>query len=221
MTNKLKKNFNKIVLSVLIGATCTFTFGAIKSNSSAIYERMTTEEEYLAEQALVLGKTETEVIDGNVIVCDSIVQGIRDSDLEDGQYTFRVKTEATEKDYAVELINYREDVIYSLSEGETTKTISLGDNTTEYKMLVVKYHKNLTVEKGVTVTASMNNNLTYKKGMYICVMGDLKNAGTISMTARGTYNQAGEDVYLWKNTDNTYEYVPALGAERRSITVYK
>jgi len=221
MTSKLKRNFNKIALTALIGATCTFTFGAIKSNSSAVYERMTTEEEYLAEQALVLGKTETEVIEGNIIICDSIVQGVRDIDLEDGQYTFRVKTETIQKDYAVELINYREDVVYSLGEGETTKTISLGDTTTEYKMLVVKYHKNLTVEKGITLTASMNNNLTYKKGMYICVMGDLKNNGTISMTARGTYNQAGEDVYLWKNTDNTYEYVPALGATRRSVTVYK
>ena len=53
--------------------------------------------------------------------------------------------------------------------------------------------------------------LTYKKGMYLCVMGELKNYGTISMTARGTYNQAGENVYLWKNSDNSYEYIPAVG----------
>ena len=31
------------------------------------------------------------------------------------------------------------------------------------------------------------------------------------MTARGTYNQEGENVYLWKNTDDTYEYVPDVG----------
>ena len=48
--------------------------------------------------------------------------------------------------------------------------------------------------------------------MYLCVLGELKNNGTISMTARGTYNQAGENVYLWKNTDQTFEYVPANGA---------
>lgn len=29
------------------------------------------------------------------------------------------------------------------------------------------------------------------------------------MTARGTYNQEGENVYLWKNLDGSYEYVPA------------
>ena len=40
--------------------------------------------------------------------------------------------------------------------------------------------------------------------------GDLKNSGTISMTARGTYNQKGENVYLWKNIDNTYEYIPEV-----------
>ena len=31
------------------------------------------------------------------------------------------------------------------------------------------------------------------------------------MTARGTYNHEGENVYLWKNIDNSYEYVPAIG----------
>ena len=78
-------------------------------------------------------------------------------------------------------------------------------------MLVVKYHKNLTIDSGVYVTATAVSSLTYKKGMYLCVMGELKNSGTISMTARGTYNQAGENVYLWKNIDNSYEYVPAVG----------
>ena len=78
-------------------------------------------------------------------------------------------------------------------------------------MLIAKYHKNLTINSGVTVTATNVSNLTYKKGMYLCVMGELVNNGTISMTARGTYNQAGENVYLWKNIDNTFEYVPAVG----------
>lgn len=74
----------------------------------------------------------------------------------------------------------------------------------------------MTVDKGVTVTANRVNELTYKKGMYLCVLGDITNNGTISMTARGTYNQAGEDVYLWKNIDSSYEYVPAIGGAGRS-----
>ena len=92
-------------------------------------------------------------------------------------------------------------------------------------MLVVKYHGDLTINSGVTVTANTvattfagkSFNLTYKKGMYLCVMGKLTNNGTITMTGRGTYNQAGENVYLWKNVGwdniaNKYEYVPAGGA---------
>ena len=135
-----------------------------------------------------------------------------------GNYTFRVAGtdnagNPETKDYHVELINYYDDVTYSLDAGQTEKTVSLGDSTTEYKMLIVKYHKNLTVDAGVTVTATNVSSLTYKKGMYLCVMGELVNNGTISMTARGTYNQAGENVYLWKNTDSSYEYVPASGAE--------
>ena len=133
-----------------------------------------------------------------------------------GNYTFRVAGidsagNPETKDYHVELINFYDDVTYSLDAGQTEKTVSLGDSTTEYKMLIVKYHKNLTIDAGVTVTATNVSSLTYKKGMYLCVMGELVNNGTISMTARGTYNQAGENVYLWKNTDSSYEYVPAIG----------
>lgn len=44
------------------------------------------------------------------------------------------------------------------------------------------------------------------------------------MTARGTYNQAGENVYLWKNTNNTFEYIPAeggAGSDKRTLSEYK
>ena len=164
------------------------------------------------------------IAEDGAIECESIVQGVRDCELGNGTYTFRVKgningTEET-KNYKVELINYYDDVTYSLDAGQTSKVVSLGDSTTEYKMLVVKYHKNLTIDSGVTVTATNVSNLTYKKGMYLCVMGELKNNGTISMTARGTYNQVGENVYLWKNIDNTYEYVPAVGGSRWSSYRY-
>ena len=103
---------------------------------------------------------------------------------------------------------------YSPDDGEATKTVSLGDNTKDYKMLVVKYHKDLTIDKGVKLTANTVNGQTYKKGMFICVLGNTYNNGEITMTARGTYNCEGENVYLWKNVDNTYEYVPAARRRR-------
>ena len=180
-------------------------------------EKLTADESKTQEETIRKRETtKVTIAEDGAIVCDSIVQGVRDSELKNGTYTFRVTgningTNET-KDYKVELINYYGDVTYALNAGETSKTVSLGDNTTEYKMLVVKYHKNLTINKGVTITATNVSNLTYKKGMYLCVMGELKNNGTISMTARGTYNQVGENVYLWRNSNNTYEYVPSVGA---------
>lgn len=47
--------------------------------------------------------------------------------------------------------------------------------------------------------------------MYLCVLGDIENRGEISMTARGTYNEEGQNVYLWRNIDDTFEFVPAEG----------
>ena len=47
--------------------------------------------------------------------------------------------------------------------------------------------------------------------------GNIYNEGTVSMTARGTYNCAGQNVYLWRNIDNSYEYVPEV---RRSTEVH-
>lgn len=156
------------------------------------------------------------------IVGESI-SDILEKDIPDGNNIFLIKgstdkiTKET-KEYNVEIINYNEDVQYSLEEGQTTRTIKLGDETSEKKMLIVKYNKNLTIDKGVTLTANtttdtINNTkgLCCKKGMYIYVNQTLTNNGLITMTARGTVNEAGENVYLWKNTDNSYEYIPAVG----------
>ena len=46
--------------------------------------------------------------------------------------------------------------------------------------------------------------------MYIYCIGTLTNNGTISMTARGAKAE-GQNVYLFKNLDGTYEYVPKEG----------
>lgn len=150
------------------------------------------------------GNTSTATRTVNVwktIYADSLLAAVRDTTYTNGTYEVTVNGIT----YSVELINVYDNTTYSAD------TI-LGDSTTDKKVLAVKYHGNLTIDPGVTVTATTVNSLTYKKGMLLYVAGDLVNNGTISMTARGTYNQAGEDVYLWKNTDNSYEYIPAIGA---------
>lgn len=110
--------------------------------------------------------------------------------------------------YKIELYNYYNDVKYSLGAGEETKTIELGNDTADETMLVVKYHGNLEIDEGVTLTAK-----TRKKGMYVCVLGDIVNKGEITMTAKGANVEEGQDVYLWENIDSSYEYVPADGAK--------
>jgi len=144
----------------------------------------------------------------NTIYADSILAAVRDTTYTDGTY----EVEINNITYLIELINVYNDTTYS-------SDISLGDVTTDKKILAVKYHQNLTIDTGVTVTATTVSNLTYKKGMLLYVSGNLVNNGTISMTARGTYNQAGEDVYLWKNVNNSYEYIPAVGASGGAAVV--
>ena len=207
LQNQLKMTATKIlgcmVLVLVTLATVKLVGFSVPENKKDVQETRG------MNQIIALGSNMSVAEDG-AIICDSIVEGVRDSDLTDGTYTFRITGKTTDgiveqKDYKVELINYYDDVTY-------TSNTSLGDASKEYKMLVVKYHKNLTINSGVTITATTVSNLTYKKGMYLCVMGTLENNGEISMTKRGTYNCAGENVYLWKNTDDTFEYVPANGA---------
>ena len=217
---KILKRILTILTSVVIVLITTAVFKPMNNNTSVtqnIEELQVSEKLKSEESSATYATTSVSIADDGAIVCDSIMQGVKDANLADGNYIFRVNglidgTVET-KDYAVELINYYDDVTYSLADGETETTVALGDDTTDYKMLVVKYHKNLTIDSGVTLTATNVEDLTYKKGMYLCVMGELKNKGVISMTARGTYNLAGENVYLWKNTDGSFEYVPAVGAD--------
>lgn len=125
---------------------------------------------------------------------DGLVALIRDNDVNDGVYPVTVNGET----YSLEVYNFNDDIEY-------TSTPVLGDNTPDSTMLVLKYHKNLTVGTGVVVSPQVR-----KKGMYICVKGTLSNNGEITMTARGAI-AAGQNVYLWKNLEGTYEYIPAVG----------
>lgn len=129
---------------------------------------------------------------------DSIYQGIIKEKLVDGEYLFRVKNGDETVNYTVELYNFDENVEY-------TTTPTLCDSTYDSKMCILIYKGNLTIGSGVTITPQVR-----KKGFTIYVAGTLTNNGTISMSARGAKAE-GQNVYLWRNTNGTYEYVPATG----------
>ena len=80
-------------------------------------------------------------------------------------------------------------------------------------MIVLKVNGDLTIDEGTTLTAyASKDGYGGPKGMTIYCTGTLTNNGTIDMTARGA-KAVGQNVYLFKNADNTYEYVPAVGAD--------
>lgn len=167
-------------------------------------------------------KQEDTVVEG-----ESILACVENNNLESGNYIFRVTGSTSEGatetiEYPIELYNYNEDANYITN---NTNVIAgkpytgMGKLSAEKRMLILKYNGDLTINSGATITPTGTNEningatyLCTKKGMLIYCAGTLTNNGTITMTAKGTVNQAGENVYLYKNADNTYEYVPAVGA---------
>ena len=92
------------------------------------------------------------------------------------------------------------------------KETDVAKGTDEAKnMVIFKVNGNITINQGVTVTSCKSDNgLGGPKGFLIHCSGTLTNNGTISMTARGA-KAKGQNVYLWKNEDGSYEYIPAEG----------
>ena len=175
-------------------------------------------------------KQEETVVEG-----ESILACVEDNELQTGNYIFRVtgtieeqneegvtQTKTETIDYPVELYNYNEDANYKATNEiviNNTKYTGIGKTNSEKRMLILKYNKNLNIEENATITPTGTSetineatHLCTKKGMFIYCAETLTNNGEITMTAKGTVNQEGENVYLYKNEDNTYEYVPAIGA---------
>ena len=83
-------------------------------------------------------------------------------------------------------------------------------------MVLMKVNGDLTVNANLT---AFSNNFGGPKGFFIYCTGTLTNNNTITMSGKGA-NANGQNVYLWKNDNNTYEYVPANGAGGSSGGVY-
>ena len=161
---------------------------------------------------------------------DSIIGKIKNIN-ESGNTTITVNGidgdgNSEEKSYDLDVIVYNGDLTL---DGTTTVTgATLSSNVYEFgntndcatsssyatRMVVLKVNGDLTINSGVTLT-SVKNASGYggPKGMTIYCTGTVTNNGTISMTARGA-KAVGENVYLWKNEDGSFEYVPAVGGKK-------
>ena len=95
--------------------------------------------------------------------------------------------------------------------GDSTKDVATASEDAQ-NMVILKVNGNLTINSNVTLTACKSaNGYGGPKGLFIYVSGTISNNGMIDMTARGARAQ-GQDVYLWQNANNTYEYIPEVGA---------
>ena len=145
------------------------------------------------------------------IVAESLVAGVRDNNIPTGYCDMSVNG----KTYNLEIINIDEFYKYNQEKSQYEVRDFIAGTYNVSRTAVIKCKGNLQIDGSVTTSVGNidgNNSLTKVKGLFICVNETLINNGTISMTARGTYNTSGEDIYLWKNSDGNYEMVPATGA---------
>lgn len=98
MTRKFKKQLKKRLLSVLVAIISIIAVGLSFATNSDLFVMPAEIDDTSPKEALSIenSKTIQEELIGiveqseNVVVCESLVQGIRDCDLPDGTYTFRV-----------------------------------------------------------------------------------------------------------------------------------
>ncbi|MDD4409914.1 MAG: hypothetical protein PHW52_04675, partial [Candidatus Pacebacteria bacterium] len=94
----------------------------------------------------------------------------------------------------------------------TTNT-NLGNATADSSMLAVRYNGDVLIDAGVTLTPAAR-----KRGMFMYVDGALTVNGTISMTARGAANVAGDRILIMTDGGTSYE-IPAVGGASNTAGV--
>ena len=146
------------------------------------------------------------VIDMTDFEADSLLEAISNEDIPSGKYTIKVNDEI----YPVHVITL--DGNQHFTENKTFgDAYDVGTASTyAQNMVIVKVNGDLEIDSRVTVAPYYDKSYGGPKGFTLYVTGKLTNKGTID-NSHGAYAE-GQNVYLWKNTDGTYEYVPKVGA---------
>lgn len=156
---------------------------------------------------------------------ESLIKGVSEIS-KSGYEKIYVSTDSETVTYNTNVIVYNGDLILDGTKNVDGSTLTnnvyeFGNkdadvatlSTDAQNMVVLKVEGNLTINEGITLTSCKSDNgYGGPKGMLVYCTGTLTNNGIISMTARGAKAE-GQNVYLWKNTDESYEYVPAVGAD--------
>lgn len=139
---------------------------------------------------------------------DSLIDAVEKYNLDDGEFTVKV----AEETYNLKVYTFNQNLEIDANTEIGSENDVATENENAKSMIVLKVNGDLTINEEAKLTAyASKNGYGGPKGMLIYCTGTLTNNGTISMTARGAKAE-GQDVYLWKNSDNSYEFVPAVGA---------
>lgn len=149
----------------------------------------------------------------NAYEAESILDALKNNEINTGLYSLTVDDET----YSLRVYSFDGDLNIKADTSLGTEADVATESDYAKNMVVLKVNGNLTIDEGVTLTAyASKNGYGGPKGMMIYCTGTLTNNGTINMTARGA-KAVGQNVYLWKNTDGSYEYVPEDGSEGNGV----
>lgn len=155
---------------------------------------------------------EGKLIDNNdgdrraLVVSESLISATGNAIMKNDNY-YRIA--ARDKEYSVH--TYIENESITLESNKTYGDANdVGTSNSNAKnMVIVKVNGNLTINEGVTL-GPYYSNYGGPKGFLLYCTETLTNNGTIQNNYGA--KAAGENVYLWKNANKSYEYVPATGA---------
>ena len=180
------------------------TNGTDKQISFRIYGKVAEQEYTLTKTISVADKYE------NVMQAESLLKAISDNEFGNNTYA-KVQVNGTN---GAEVYNLHVYNVGTTTLSTNTTYGNANDVGTESSfaknMVVLKVNGDLTINQDVTV-GPFYNEYGGPKGFMIYVTGTLTNNGTID-NSHGAYAE-GQDVYLWKNSDASYEFVSKDGAD--------
>ena len=142
------------------------------------------------------------------IQAESLIDAMSKENIETGKYGVTIN----DKTYNLQVYEFNENLTIDVSTEFGTEQDVATDTDYAQNMIAIKVNGDLNInQEAILTTHASKSGYGGPKGMFIYCTGTIINNGEISMTARGAKAE-GEDVYLYKNNDNTYEYVPAEGA---------
>ena len=146
----------------------------------------------------------------STVESESLIKAAKDYNNGNGKYGVTVSDQA----YSLKVYTINGNVtIDANSTMGTNNDIATGEDSANMakNMLVLKVNGDLTINGNSSIT-TYSGGYGGPKGLMIYCTGTITNNGEITQTGKGAHAE-GQNVYLLKNTDGSYEYIPAEGGK--------